>query len=209
MLAQANQMFQTLQQSLGVGSGQYPLVDVKSTVDGQVYRVRDMRDKQQAADLLARVRLKLKNFSVHLESTYPDKPQVKRLQQRFKASPDRILESTPDAEHTSYSVNKGEKVHLCLRQRQGADESLVNENIMVFVSLHEMAHVVTDSVGHEPEFWNNFGWLLKEAEKTGTYQYTDFRAHPVRYCGTKITDAPKYSAEKDGNDMSVGQIVLD
>jgi hypothetical protein len=209
MLAQANEVFKQLQNSLGVGSSQYPIVQVKSTVDGQLYSVRDMRDKQQAADLLANVRLKLKNFIATLESSYPDKPQVKRLLQRFKASPERLLESTPDAEHTSYSVNKGEKVHLCLRQRQGADESLVNENIMVFVALHEMAHVTTDSVGHEPEFWNNFGWLLKEAEKTGTYQYTDFKAHPVRYCGTKITDAPRYNPKQDGADMTVGQIVLD
>lgn len=206
MLAQA---IQNLQDTIGLGSTQYALVAVKSTVDGQIYKVRNLRDKQEAADLLARVRLKLKNFIAHLESSFPDKPQVKRIQQRFKATPERLLESTPDAEHTSYSVNKGEKVHLCLRQRQGADESLVNENIMVFVALHEMAHVVTDSVGHEPEFWNNFGWLLKEAEKTNTYQYTDFKAHPVRYCGTKITDAPKYNPQKDGSDMSVGQITLD
>lgn len=209
MLSQANDLFKSLQESIGLGPGRYPLVDVRSNVDGQLYKVRDMPDKQQAADLLANVRLKLKRFIAHLESSFPDKPQVKRILQRFKATPERLLESTPDAEHTSYSVNKGEKVHLCLRQRQGADESLVNENIMVFVSLHEMAHVVTDSVGHEPEFWNNFGWLLKEAEKTGVYQYTDFKAHPVRYCGTKITDAPKYNPEKDGSDMSIGQIVLD
>ncbi len=209
MLAQANQMFQNLQESIGLGSSRYPLVEVRSTVDGQIYKVRNLPDKQQAADLLAKVRLKLKNFIAHLESSYPDKPQVKRILQRFKANPDRLLEATPDAEHSSYSVNKGEQVHLCLRQRQGADESLVNENVMVFVALHEMGHVVTDSVGHEPEFWNNFGWLLKEAEKTGTYQYTDFKAHPVRYCGTKITDAPKYNAAKDGSDVSVGQIALD
>ncbi len=209
MLAQANQMFQNLQESIGLGSSRYPLVEVRSTVDGQIYKVRNLPDKQQAADLLAKVRLKLKNFIAHLESSYPDKPQVKRILQRFKANPDRLLEATPDAEHSSYSVNKGEQVHLCLRQRQGADESLVNENVMVFVALHEMGHVVTDSVGHEPEFWNNFGWLLKEAEKTGTYQYTDFKAHPVRYCGTKITDAPKYNPAKDGSDVSVGQIALD
>jgi hypothetical protein len=209
MLAQANEMLRNLQQTMGVGSGAFPIVSVRSSVDGQIYQVRDMPDKQKAADLLARVRIKLKNFSAHLESAFPDKPQVKRLQQRFRASPERFLESTPDAEHTSYSVNKGEKVHLCLRQRQGADESLVNENILVFVALHEMGHVVTDSVGHEPEFWNNFGWLLKEAEKINIYQHTDFKAHPVRYCGTKITDAPKYNPQKDGNDVTVGQIEFD
>lgn len=203
---QAQSVFQGLQQSLGVG--QYPMTQVTSTVDNKRYWVRDMRDKQQAADLIAKVRLRMKKLYAHLQSTFPDKPQVKRLLQRFQPDPERLLESTPDADHTSYSVNKGEKVHLCLRQRQGSDEGLVNENVMVFVSLHEMAHMITDSIGHEPEFWNNFGWLLKEAEKIGVYQYQDFKAHPVRYCGTQITDAPIYDPQKDGADISIGTISL-
>jgi len=209
VLATAGKAFSNLQNMFGVGSSQYPLVTVKSTVDGQPYRVRDMPDKQQAADLLAKVRARMKKLSVHLQSKFPDKPQVKRLLQRFEANPDRILESTPDAEHTSYSVNKGEKVHFCLRQRQGGDETLVNENVMVFVALHEMAHMITDSIGHEPEFWNNFGWLLKEAESIGAYQYQDFKAHPVRYCGTQITDQPRYDPAKDGADMTIGKLTLD
>jgi hypothetical protein len=149
ILAGANKAFQSLQSMFG--SSNYPLVSVKSTIDGQTYRVRDMADKQEAADLLAKVRARMKKLYAHLQSKFPDKPQVKRLLQRFQVNPDRLLESTPDAAHTSYSVNKGEKVHFCLRQRQGADESLVNENVMVFVSLHEMAHMITDSIGHEPE----------------------------------------------------------
>jgi hypothetical protein len=209
VLTGATNVFQNLQNFFGVGSTSYPLVDVKSTVDGKIYRVRDIPDKQKAADLLAKVRQRMKKLSIHLQSKFPDKPQVKRLLQRFEASPDRILESTPDAEHTSYSVNKGEKVHLCLRQRQGGDETLVNENVMVFVALHEMAHMITDSIGHEPEFWNNFGWLLKEAEAIGAYQYQDFKAHPVRYCGTQITDQPRYDPAKDGADVSVGKLTLD
>lgn len=209
VFAGATSVFQNLQSMFGVGSSQYPLVNVRSTVDGKTYRVRDMQDKQQAADLLAKVRGRMKKLYVHLQSKFPDKPQVKRLLQRFEANPDRILESTPDAEHTSYSVNKGEKVHLCLRQRQGGDESLVNENVMVFVALHEMAHMITDEIGHPPEFWNNFGWLLKEAEAIGAYQYQDFKAHPVRYCGTNITDQPRYDPSKDGADNSIGKLTLD
>jgi hypothetical protein len=209
LLTNATSVFQNLQNMLGIGSSQYPLVMVKSTVDGQTYRVRDMPDKQEAANLLAKVRARMKKIYVHLQSTFPDKPQVKRLLQRFEAHPDRILESTPDAEHTSYSVNKGEKVHLCLRQRQGGDETLVNENVMVFVALHEMGHMITDEIGHPPEFWNNFGWLLKEAEKIGAYQYQDFKAHPVRYCGTNITDQPRYDPSKDGSDMTIGKLTLD
>jgi predicted metal-dependent hydrolase len=184
----------------------YPLISVRSSVDGQIYKVRDMADKQQAADLLATIRQKMKQFYNYLIATYPDKPQVKQLMKNFKPEPTRIFEATPDAEHTSYSVNKGESVHLCLRQRKGQDESLVNENVMMFVALHEMSHMITASIGHGPDFWNNFGWLLKEAEAKGYYTHTNFTAHPVSYCGVKITDAPSYDPARDGSDLSIGQI---
>ena len=185
-------------------SSQFPIVEVKSTVDGRVYKVRDMSDKQQAADLLARVRLKIHSLFNHLKEKYPAKPQVKQLVQNFQPDSSRFLESTPDAEHTSYSVNKGEAVHLCLRHREGSNEALMDENIMVFVALHEMAHVITSAVGHGPDFWNNFGWLLKKAESLGIYRYQDFKTKPVAYCGLQITDSPNYDPNKDGTDLSLG-----
>jgi hypothetical protein len=197
--------FESLQSRLGVG-GNYPIVPVKSHVDGLTYNVRDMPDKQAAADLLARVRLLMKKLYLHLETSFPDKPQVQRLVQNFKPDPERLLESTPDQEHTSFSVNKGQKVHLCLRQRAGGNETLVDENVMIFVALHEMAHMITQSIGHEPEFWNNFGWLLREAERIGVYKYQDFKSHPVSYCGVQITDQPKYDPSKDGGDVSIGKM---
>ncbi len=178
-------------------TGKYPLVSVKSSVDGRTYKVRDLPDKQQAADLLARVRMKLGKLADYLQATYPNKPQIQRLAQNFRADPDRFLEATPEAKHTSYSVNKGETIHLCLRQRNGSDESLVDDSVMVFVGIHEMAHTITKSIGHEPEFWNNFGWLLKQAEDQGIYTYQDFKAHPVAYCGVSITDQPRYDPARD------------
>jgi predicted metal-dependent hydrolase len=184
----------------------YPTVSVKSSVDGNTYLVRDMPDKQEAADLLARVRQRMQKLYNYLIATYPEKLQVKQLRQNFKPDPSRISESTPDAEHTSYSVNKGESVHLCLRQRQGNNESLVKENVMTFVALHEMSHMITPTVGHGPDFWNNFGWLLKIAEDQGIYTYEDFSAHPVSYCGVKITDSPKYDSKKDASSFVIGTI---
>jgi hypothetical protein len=180
----------------------YPLVDVKSTVDGQIYKVRDMPDKQKAADLLARVRQKMARLYSITKDKFPNKPQVRQWVKNFTPNPERFSEATPDAEHTSYSVNKGEKVHLCLRQREGSNESLVDENVMVFVAIHEMAHIVTPSVGHEPEFWNNFAWLLKQAEANDIYSYQNFKAHPVSYCGLQITDSPSYDPKKDGTNFS-------
>ena len=189
---------------IGFGKGQYPLTPVKSNIDGETYSVRDMPDKQKAADTMAKVRLKMNKLKIHLESTVPDKPQVKQLKRNFEAQPNRFKESTPDAEHTSYSVNKGESVHFCLRQREGEDESVVDEEIVTFVAIHEMGHMITKTIGHGPDFWNNFAWLLQEAEKIGIYKHRDFQAHPVSYCGMKITDQPTYDASKDGTDFSVG-----
>lgn len=186
------------------GNSAYPLVTIKSTVDNRSYTVRDMPDKQRACDLMASVRKKIERLYNSMKEKFPDKPQVKQWVSNFQPNPDRFAESTPDAEHTSYSVNKGEKIHLCLRQREGPNEALVDENVMVFVALHEMAHVITPSLGHDPEFWNNFGWLLKQAEALGIYKYQDFKAQPVSYCGLHITDAPAYDPKKDGTDFSLG-----
>ena len=177
---------------IGLSNSQYPLIKVKSSIDGELYTVRDMPDKQNAADTMAKVRLKMNKLKLHLESTVPDKPQVQQLTRNFEANANRFKEATPDAEHTSYSVNKGEEVHFCLRQREAGDESLVNEDIITFVAIHEMGHMITKTIGHGPDFWNNFARLLQEAEKIGVYTQRDFRAHPVSYCGMKITDNPLY-----------------
>lgn len=184
--------------------GNFPFVTVVSTVDNKPYKVRDMSDKQEAANLMAHLRIRLTKLCDILESKYPDKDQVKQLVKNFRSDPARFIEATPDSEHTSYSVNKGESIHMCLRQREGINESLVDQNVMTFVALHELAHVCTESIGHGPDFWNNFGWLLKEAEAAELYKYTDFQAHPVSYCGVYITDSPRYDPNKDGTNQQIG-----
>jgi hypothetical protein len=169
----------------------YPMSLTQSEIDKEYYLVRNLPDKQEAANRLSRVRAKILTLRKYLEQTHMSKPFVKQLINGFDCSADRFSESTPDAQYTSYSVNKGEKVYMCLRQRDEKEE-LVNENIILFVALHEMSHVGTTSIGHTPEFWNHFAWILEQAEHVNIYQYTDFAAHPVEYCGVHITDSPKY-----------------
>jgi hypothetical protein len=200
ILDKANKLFQSM-----IG-GNYPSVYVTSTIDGKSYKVRDLPDKQQAANLMATLRIRLMKLCDALERKYPDKAQVKQMVNNFRADPARFIEATPDSDHTSSTVNKGEIINMCLRQRSGGDESLVDENVMMFVALHEFAHICTESIGHDSDFWNNFGWLLKEAEAQGLYRYTDFAAHPVNYCGVHITDSPRYDPSKDGTNLQIGTI---
>jgi hypothetical protein len=175
--------------------GSYDMANVTSSIDSQKYLVRNLPDKQEAADRLARTRAKLLRLIKELKAAHPDKAFVKQLA-TFDCAPSRFTESTPDASYTSYSVNKGEKVYMCLRQRNEKEE-LVDENIITFVAIHELAHIGTPEIGHTPSFWNNFGWLLKEAEAMKVYEFTNFAAHPVEYCGIRITDQPTYKKEKD------------
>ena len=163
------------------------LVKETSDVDGKTYLVRNLPDKKEAADLIANVKEKLVKLVDYLENKYPNDPRVERMVINFK--PDKIMESTPDSKYTSYSVNKGEKVVLCLRSRNSKEE-LVEENVLMFVALHEMAHICTKSIGHTDEFWTNFKWLLQKSIEIKIYTKQDFRKNPQEYCGTTITDSP-------------------
>ncbi len=163
------------------------LTRVTSSVDGNSYLVRELPDKQQAADLIASVRKKLVKLASYLEKNKPDDPRIQRLTRNF--NPDAISESTPDSTYTSYSVNKGEKIVFCLRSRD-ENQKLAEENLLMFVALHELGHVITESVGHTQEFWDNFKYLLQEAISLGVYTKEDFKKNPREYCGTQITDSP-------------------
>lgn len=160
---------------------------VRSSIDNNKYLVRKLPDNKEAADLLANIRLKLVRLCEYLEMNHSENKDVYRLIKRFNS--DNITESAPSEKYTSYSVNKGDKIVFCLRSRDDK-QKLVNENVMMFVALHELAHVMSKSVGHTEEFWDNFRYLLKKAIKIGVYKDIDFEKKPVDYCGTKITNSP-------------------
>lgn len=160
---------------------------VTSTVDGRSYLVQSLPDKQDAADLLARIRANLISLRRHLEKTSPDDERTMRLVQRF--NPDQISEGAESAKYTSYSINKGEKIVFCLRTRT-AENKLEDINMMMFVAIHEVAHIATESVGHTEDFWENMAWLLEEAINIGVYQKQDFARNPRKYCGVTVSSSP-------------------
>ena len=60
----------------------------------------------------------------------------------------------------------------------------------MFVALHEMGHLITVSIGHEEDFWQNFKFLLKHANDIGLYNPVDYRKKAQPYCGMSLTDNP-------------------
>ena len=160
---------------------------VKSVIDNELYLVRNRDDKGRAANILAKIKQKLTKLVEILEITEGNKEKVQRLVQKF--NPKRISESVSGTNTTSYSINKGEKIVFCIRSKN-ASEKIIKFNTIMFVAIHELAHVMTLSIGHTDEFWNNMKYLLKHAIKHGIYIKQDFKKKPEKYCGTTITDSP-------------------
>jgi hypothetical protein len=164
------------------------LTYVKSNMDGRKYKVRNIKTKDKAADLLAELRNRLERLYEHLKNKYGNDNQcVKLIKKRFK--PNKISETPEHSRNTSYSVNKGEKLVFCIRPRDKREE-LHEINLLMFVAIHELAHVGSISIGHNDEFYNNFIFLLKESIKIGVYQKIDFDRNNKEYCGMTITSSP-------------------
>jgi hypothetical protein len=160
---------------------------VKSSLDNNEYLVRNLDDKEHAANMLAKIRIKLQKICDVMKDKYPSDESVSRMVERF--NPDNITEAGKNNQYTSYSVNKGEKIVFCIRQKNDK-ENIVDENTMTFVSIHELAHIMTKSVGHTPEFWDNFKRLLKIAIEEGLYTKENYNQSPKEYCGIKVSDSP-------------------
>jgi predicted metal-dependent hydrolase len=163
------------------------LIYERADLDGNMYLVRNVDDKAKAVNLLAAIRQKLDRVTEYLVKKYPDRDNVARLKTKFR--PENIQESESGSKYTSYSVNKGEKIVLCIRSKD-KEARLEDENLLMFVALHELGHIMTVSTGHTDEFWDNFRFLLKESIKIGVYKRQDFKKNPQKYCGTQITDSP-------------------
>ena len=180
-----------------VRSDDFNLKCIVADVDGNKYCVRERKNMEKAANLLAAVTNKLKQLVAHMKETEPDSAITTMLKQNF--NPDKIRETLPTSSYTAYSENKGEKIAFCLNTHGKGEEHndhLIDESVLTFVAIHELAHTCTASVGHEDEFWETFQYLLKKAKEAGIYTPVDYKKNPQKYCGTTVADNPYFDLKK-------------
>jgi len=168
----------------------FQLKCIVSTLDGEKYCVRERKNIQKASDLLAKTTDKMKKLVKYVDEKYKDKDKdnVKRLVKKF--NPKKIVETLPTSEYTAYSENKGQKIAFCLNKEKKDDNHLIDENTLMFVALHEMAHVASESIGHNKEFWDNFKFLINEASEASLYIPVDYSKQNEEYCGMTISSSP-------------------
>tara|TARA_B110000259_G_scaffold180229_2_gene220714 strand:+ start:4803 stop:5450 length:648 start_codon:yes stop_codon:yes gene_type:complete len=169
------------------------LTKIKSTFDSREYYVQDKDDALEAANLIGQIREKIITLIEHLKKSYPNDERTQRLSNNYRENS--LKEGVSDPRYTSYSVNKGEEIVLCIRNK----DKLMDLNTMMFVVLHELSHLASESIGHTDEFWTNFRWILEESINIGVYQHQEFNKKPIEYCGMSITSSPlDYVPKYDG-----------
>jgi hypothetical protein len=159
--------------------------------DGNDYDMQDLPNKEEAVKLMAKIRGNLTKLrdSYAEEPALMNDPPVARFVARYQ--PDVFSENSMSSPDTSYSENKGQRIVVCLRDKTKHPEyPLVDINTIMFVMLHEMAHLMTESIGHTAEFWGNFKRILHDAVKVGIYTPVNYSRQPTPYCGMTITDSP-------------------
>ena len=171
-------------------SDAFQLKCIVSTVDGNKYCVREREKLQEAADMLARITVKCKELVDYVQQKHGDQDNVKRLVEGY--NPQRVMETLPTSEFTAFSENKGEKIAFCLNTKREGVSNMIDEHTLMFVAIHELAHVCTKSIGHKTEFWDNFKFLLENAKDANIHLPVDYKTKPAEYCGMNIKDNPFY-----------------
>lgn len=161
------------------------IVCVISEVDGQRYCVRNRKHLMFAADLLAKVTDHMTQLVAHLKQKWARRGYVIRLVENY--DPRSIQETLPTSTYVAYTENKGDKMAFCTTTTKRGGK-LIDLNTLTYVAVHELAHVACESIGHTDEFWRTFRTFLIEAVKIKIYKPVDYKAKPVPYCGTTISE---------------------
>lgn len=151
-------------------------------------------DHHKAAKLLERTNqdcLRLLEFMKRNYSKYTERQKkvVKAMLRGYNN--EAFHENPPGVDGTSFTIEKGERYHFCMRQSNGS--LMDNYNTFLFVVLHELAHVGNYwEYGHGPDFWRVFKFVTIEAVKLGIYKPVDYSKAPEAYCGLVVDYNPYF-----------------
>lgn len=161
---------------------------VESYYDGKKYLVQNTLHKEESAVLLSKLIEKMKFLRDYLNENIDKHPQfkenIKLLSLNFNDFRTQIYEGDGENNLTSYSINKGEELVFCLHSKESG--KLHNINLLMYVAIHEMAHMACPEVGHTPLFSKIFKFLVDNAMELNLYEKEDFVSNPQEYCGMTL-----------------------
>jgi hypothetical protein len=169
---------------------------IKSTIDNKYYLVRDLPDKIIACNMLAKIKENINKLILYLDENKDTKYKeykiyIDRLKTRINNV--NISENSGKGSDTSYSVNKGDELVLCLRSKINYNE-FHNLNLIYYVVLHEISHIASpvyesEYNNHGPIFKKVFSFLTNIALDLNLYHKIEFDKKPEEYCGIYINQS--------------------
>ena len=167
------------------------LVFVENEKEGTRYLVQNDKNRYKSSKLLVKLTkrmYKLRNYLVKNMKNYPEyEKYIKLLQKGFNNNRTTISESSPYSNLTSYSVNKGEELVFCLKSKETG--KLHKINLLMYVAVHEMAHIGCPEIGHGPLFQKVFKFFTQESIKLKLYNKKNYDVNPVEYCGMVLSSS--------------------
>jgi hypothetical protein len=162
--------------------------------DHKAYLVNDLPDSQDASDMLAKIMAVLNKLVINILKDYgngklktiDDKKYIGYVKQINSRLPYvKISENPTGSKFTSYSINKGEELVFCIRDKISRGIHEINE--LLYVAIHEIAHIGCPEVGHTELFKDINIYLLSKAVCYGLYNYIDYYKYNKKYCGMVLT----------------------
>ena len=151
------------------------------------YLVRDVDDKNDALKTLFDIETSLINLvdKILMEQIGDINMHRYMLNIQDKLKYVEIQESSSDSIYTSYSVNKGETLVFCIRSKTTGE--IHDFNDLLYVAIHELAHIGCPEIGHTELFYEINKFLINKAIKFGIYRYIDYSNNNKEYCGMNLT----------------------
>jgi len=158
---------------------------------GTKFMVQKDNLKKEKADLLGKIvenMFILKNHMVKNINNFPIyEAYIKQLKNNLSESRTVVYETDPKSNLTSFSVNKGEELSFCLKSKKSNE--LHDINLLMYVAIHEMAHIACPEIGHGELFKKIFRKLTEEAINIGIYKKVNFSEIPTEYCGMILSSS--------------------
>ena len=129
-------------------------------------------------EIISKIKMKIKFLIENLKKLYPKHKGIQRLPYKI------YLYEIPERHKTktAYVLNKKE-IYICIDENKDLNE-------LYFIVLHELAHIITDSVGHKNGFWVNFRLILRLSIKLNLYKFKNYKRNPKYYCNKLINNTP-------------------
>lgn len=173
----------------------------RSTVDNNKYKIRKGPNSQLRADILATIYKKFKIIvsSLNNDPNYNYLDSVQRLVDTWNKGIT-IKEIGNMESDAAYVINK-KYMSFCIQTKTNAYNTS-DINLITYVGLHELAHIMSVEIGHGPEFVQNFELLLNYAKNLTYFDTILNKEVPLYIQLNKIKTADNYCGVSLNNSIN-------